>query len=75
MIIFDAVMVIDENNDYAVGKDREQAWEAYCDDIGWDESSPVGVRWLELAVKAAAPAPVTLAGVAPDDGESTLTVS
>lgn len=72
---FEAVMVVDENGEHAVGKDREQAWEAYCNDIGWDESSPVGLRWVELVIKATAPEPVRIVGNVPAAGHATLNVS
>lgn len=67
---FSVVMVIDENGDYAVGRDRESAWDTYCEEIGFDDESPAAIRWVDLTVKATPPKPVNAEITIPDDANA-----
>lgn len=61
-------VVVDEDGNYAAGVDREAAWAAYTDAVGWDESAPVALRWVQCTVKVPLPKPCALTGTAPADG-------
>jgi hypothetical protein len=62
---FTATMIVDENGNCAVGTDREDAWQHYTDEIGWDDAEPVALRWVELQVAVPLPVALVLTGEAP----------
>lgn len=53
-------VVVDENGDYAVGKDRESAGEAFESDIGVDNDT--SMRRVKITVKVPLPEVIELTG-------------
>ena len=64
--------VIDEDGDYAIGKDLEAAAEAYADDVNGSALR----RAYTLKLHVPLPKPTEVTGALPDtEGEVTLTIA
>lgn len=70
MLEVEVWVVVDESGDYEVGKEQDQAQERYDDEIG--SSGPR--RYVRVVLSVPTPAPVTLKGTVPAEGEALLTV-
>lgn len=64
-------VIMDENGDYAVAANKNDAVQAFEDDVGWYGA----VRTVCLKLQMAKPKPIVVSGMVPDDDEGTVTLT
>lgn len=59
-------VVVDEAGNSSQGPTRADAWTRYEEETGWDEDSPVGLRWAQIVVLIPEPMAVVLSATVPE---------
>lgn len=73
-ITIESWLCVDSAGNHAVGLTDDGAVEAYESEVG-RLNDVAGFRLIQLCLTVQLPSPVTLTGIVPADGESTLTVT